>query len=170
VDDALEVLGFPAASYPVGHQANGAPHFLVPDAPTLSVSHTRLADGRVAAAVYVGAPGAGVDIEVPRPQIARVAPRVFHATEQRACAEDPMRLCAVWCTKEATWKARGPALSFAHDLQVNGEALETLRVGGDALVPGSFRGTSVQWWIACRMEWCLAVGPFTAPTARKKGP
>jgi len=163
VDEALAVLGFPAAEFPVGRRESGAPFFVAEGAPALSVSHTRLADGHIAAAVYVGAPGVGIDIEVPGPRIARVAPRVFHAEEQRACGGDALRLCAVWCTKEATWKARGPAVSFAEDLRVASAGFDALSSGGDVLVPGWFRGEEVQWWIACRPAWCCAVGPFTSP-------
>ena len=165
VDRALAVLGFTAAAYPVGHRADGSPHFLVPDAPSLSVSHTRLEDGRTAAAVYVGAPGAGVDIEVPSAQIARVAPRVFHPDEQEACGADSLRLCVVWCTKEATWKGRGPGLSFADDLRVDSAALHQELSADGTMLRGVFKGTSVAWWALAGPGYCAVAGPFTAHTA-----
>lgn len=159
VDAALTALGLPTASHPVGHRSNGAPHFLDPTAPSLSASHTRLTDGRIAAAVYVGSAGIGVDIEVPSDRIARVAPRVFHPDELAACGSDLQRLGVVWCTKEATWKGRGPALVFAHDVAIDPGELDRLPEEG-GWIQGMFRGEAVRWWARATAEWCVAVGPF----------
>lgn len=86
---------------------------------SLSISHAQDVEGRVWAAVVVGKLDSplGIDIERPRPQLLRVAPRIFSDAERASIALDLPRLSVAWNIKEAAWKAFGPELDYREDIE-----------------------------------------------------
>ena len=121
VDLALDELHEPEAT--VRHDSEGKPMLEGADG-SISISHALNAQGKPYAAVLLAPDLAGIDIETFRPQLARVAPRVFTRQEQDAVdkIEDAWERrglrCLIWTVKEAAWKAFGPALAFEHEIEL----------------------------------------------------
>ena len=95
-----------------GHRDSGAP-FVEGSALHISISHSRSA-----ACLAVAADGApGVDIEEPREQLRRVAPRVLSAEELDVYGRSMTLLLRAWTLKEALYKAAlTPGLDFRSDI------------------------------------------------------
>lgn len=142
----------------IRHEDSGAPQM---ERAAVSISHAELPGGDVWAAVAVGAEGQrlGVDVERPRPQLARVAPRIFAASELAGAAGDPKLQCVVWNVKEAAWKALGPDLDYAHDIEIlELPPLELLLEGGQ--IPVRVRETTHSFYVAfLDHDLSLAAGP-----------
>lgn len=95
----------------IAHHPSGAPYIIGSDA-SVSISHSR----GYAAVAYSSAAIVGVDIEEPRQQIARVAPRVL-SDEEIARYSSPELLLRAWTLKEALYKAAlTPGLDFRKDI------------------------------------------------------
>ena len=106
-----------AAALPVGyrltHTPDGAP--LLQGGPHISVSHSRT---HAVVALCADAP-VGVDIETPRAQLARVAPRILSEQELAAYGATPEGLLQAWTLKEALYKAAlTPGLDFRRDIRL----------------------------------------------------
>ena len=93
------------------HTPDGAP--LLADSPLrVSVSHSRT---HAAIALCADAT-VGIDIETPRRQLQRVAPRVLSADELQSYSNDH---AAAWTLKEALYKAAlTPGLDFRRDIRL----------------------------------------------------
>ncbi len=95
------------------HTADGAP--VVDGGPFISVSHSRT---HAALAVCPHAP-VGIDVETPRAQLARVAPRVLSEPEMAVYGASPEGLLQAWTLKEALYKAAlTPGLDFRRDIRL----------------------------------------------------
>ncbi len=154
VDAALAAC--PGAA--IRHDRAGAP---LMEGAAVSISHAEGEDGRIWAAVAIGAKGGalGVDVERPRPQLARVAPRIFAEAELQGTAGEPRLQCVVWNVKEAAWKAFGPDLDYAHDIEIlELPALDLLTEGGQ--IPVRVRDATHSFYVAFLDHGLsLAVGP-----------
>jgi phosphopantetheinyl transferase len=122
VHGALNALGLQNSW--VTHSPQGKP-MLHPDASMhVSISHTTTEDGTVHAAVAVAHHTIGVDLEGCRPQLMRVAPRVFSKSELDALSnitdqtELEIMRAVLWGVKEAAWKALGPDLAFHAEIEL----------------------------------------------------
>lgn len=121
VDLALDALHETKAI--VRHNPEGKPMLSGTDS-SISISHATDAHGKSHVAVLLTEGPAGIDIETFRPQLARVAPRVFTLEEQHAVHllksdwERQALRCLIWTVKEAAWKAFGPALAFEHEIEL----------------------------------------------------
>ncbi|WP_019646927.1 4'-phosphopantetheinyl transferase family protein [Novispirillum itersonii] len=100
------VFSCPPAAVAVGRTPQGAPLVQAPAALQVSLSHS---GGWLAAAARRDAP-VGVDIETERPVRPAVIPEILTPAEQIAAAENPARIIALWCLKEAFLKATGDGL------------------------------------------------------------
>ena len=157
VDAALDRLG---VGEPVTHDRQGRP--LLPHS-ALSISHAQDARGVTWAGVAIGPAPVGLDLETPRPQLARVAPRIFSEAERALVGTGPdadWRRCAVWNVKEAAWKALGPDLDYLGGIEV----LELLPMqdylrGGQ--IPVRILQTTRSFYIAqLAGEFGTALGPL----------
>ncbi|MDE6160264.1 MAG: 4'-phosphopantetheinyl transferase superfamily protein [Muribaculaceae bacterium] len=99
--------------YHLTHNADGAP--VLEGGPHISISHSRT---HAVVALCAEAP-VGVDIETPRAQLARVAPRVLSAQEVEAYGATTEGLLQAWTLKEAIYKAAlTPGLDFRRDIRL----------------------------------------------------
>lgn len=97
------------------HIDNGAP-ILNGSHRSISISHSRRT-----AVVALGSRYSkiGVDIEEPRSQLLRVAPRVLSEAEMEAYGGSAMSLAAAWTAKEAAYKcANIPGIDFRQDINL----------------------------------------------------
>lgn len=87
---------------PVGlrHDLNGVPE--LESGQQLSISHTKTVAG-----IALGAQPLGIDLEVYRPKIERIAPRFLHAKESFALEDTGTieKITLIWTAKEALYKA-----------------------------------------------------------------
>ena len=61
----------------------------------------------------------GIDLDLPRTQLLRVAHRVFEANEMIDAGENLRKLCIYWCAKEALYKLYGKRkLIFRENLKI----------------------------------------------------
>ena len=127
----------------------GKPHIAQSTA-YISISHTRHWG---AAALSTKAP-VGIDIELPKMKIQRVARKFLHADEAWAQA-DVGKLTQVWCAKEALYKLHGrKQLAFAEQLQVQkplGEFPENGQIHENGLV------SRYQLFYAQKDDLCLCI-------------
>lgn len=126
----------------------GKPHIAQSTA-HISISHTR----HWGAAALSTTP-VGIDIELPRMQIERIAPKFLHAGEAWARA-DVGKLTQVWCAKEALYKLHGKTqLSFAEQLRVQeplGEFPENGQIHENGLV------SNYQLFYTQKDDLCLCI-------------
>lgn len=72
----------------------------------------------VAAQIHPAQP-VGIDLEIPRPKMVHVIPRVLSEDEQKDAGQDPIKLCIYWSAKEALCKIYGKKnLIFSEHLMV----------------------------------------------------
>lgn len=111
----------------VGHRDTGAPYIEGADV-YISISHSRSA--ACLAVADDGAPG--VDIEEPREQLRRVAPRVLSDDEMEIYGRSMPLLLRAWTLKEALYKAAlTPGLDFRSDIALPLDLDDmTAKVGG----------------------------------------
>ncbi|MDE6121375.1 MAG: 4'-phosphopantetheinyl transferase superfamily protein [Muribaculaceae bacterium] len=94
------------------HMPDGAPFADVQA--SISISHCL---SMAALAVAPAHCRPGVDIETLRPQLQRVASRVFSTTELKHYGKDLRSLTEAWTLKEAAYKAAGiPGLDFRREI------------------------------------------------------
>lgn len=99
----------------VAHTPAGAPVLADDPARHISISHSRT---HLAVALSTAGP-VGIDIETPRPQLQRVAPRVLSAAELEAYGAEPDGLLRAWTLKEALYKAAlTPGLDLRRDVRL----------------------------------------------------
>lgn len=111
----------------VAHSPDGAPQLILPDnataAPEISISHSLrtvvLAVGRAGRPI-------GVDIELPRQQLARVAARFLAPEETAIHAASEENLLRAWTAKEAAFKAAGIAGLTLADIRLDATASHAL--------------------------------------------
>ncbi|MDE6324208.1 MAG: 4'-phosphopantetheinyl transferase superfamily protein [Paramuribaculum sp.] len=84
-----------------GHHADGAPYVIGRLKTSVSISHC---NGCAAVAVSPDGNPVGIDIELPRPQLRRIAPRFLTPAEQELYGASDLQLLKVWTAKEATFK------------------------------------------------------------------
>ncbi len=144
----------------VTHDVHGGP--LLPGR-GLSISHAQDEQGVTWAAVAVGPAPLGLDLEIRRPQLERVAPRIFSEAERALVGTGPdadWRRCAIWNVKEAAWKALGPDLDYLGGIEV----LQLLPMqdylrGGQ--IPVRIHRTTHPFYIAQLVgEFGIAIGPL----------
>lgn len=82
------------------HLPSGAPFVEGHEGVCISVSHCL-----THAAMAVGPRPVGIDVEIFREQLRRVAPRFLYAAEAEVCRERPELLLRYWTAKEAVFKA-----------------------------------------------------------------
>lgn len=157
VDAALHRLG---VEEPVTHDRYGGP--LLPNA-ALSISHAQDAHGVTWAGVAIGSAPVGLDMETPRPQLERVAPRVFSDAERALVgteAESEWRRCAIWNVKEAAWKALGPDLDYLGGIEVL-ELLPAAEYRRGGQIPVRIQQNTHSFYIAqLAGEFGIALGPL----------
>lgn len=107
----------------VAHSTDGAPLLILPDtaaaAPEISISHST---STVAIAVGRAGMPIGVDIELPRQQLVRVAARFLAPEEASIHATSEERLLRAWTAKEAAFKAAGIAGLTLADIRLDATA------------------------------------------------
>ena len=98
----------------LSHDPDGIPH--LESGQQLSISHTKNLAG-----IALGSQPLGIDLEVYRPKIERIAPRFLNAEENYAL-ESPMKiekLSLIWTAKEALYKAlKQKGIVFSEQLLV----------------------------------------------------
>ncbi|MBL6665465.1 MAG: 4'-phosphopantetheinyl transferase superfamily protein [Flavobacteriaceae bacterium] len=98
----------------LSHDPDGIPH--LESGQQLSISHTKNLAG-----IALGSQPLGIDLEVYRPKIERIATRFLHAEENYAL-ESPMKiekLSLIWTAKEALYKAlKQKGIVFSEQLLV----------------------------------------------------
>lgn len=98
----------------LSHDPDGIPH--LESGQQLSISHTKNLAG-----IALGSQPLGIDLEVYRPKIERIAPRFLNAKENYAL-ESPMKiekLSLIWTAKEALYKAlKQKGIVFSEQLLV----------------------------------------------------
>lgn len=105
---------FPDGGMTVGHRSDGSP-FIPGSGMCISISHSLT---YVAVAVASGC--VGIDIEQPRQQLEKVAPRFLSDREQIVAESMPLGLLRAWTAKEAVFKAiRGQGVDFARDITLS---------------------------------------------------
>lgn len=117
----------------IGHHPSGAP-FIDGHDLRLSVSHSRdFAAIAVSPSLIIG-----IDIEQPRGQLRRVAPRVLSPDEMAFYGDSEPMLLRAWTLKEALYKAAlTPGLDFRRDIRLPLDpASQTATVAG---IPYSVR-------------------------------
>lgn len=120
------LLASAAPGVTVSHYDNGAPY--VPDRPDvfISVSHSR-----THAAIALSSVPVGIDIEQPRAQLLRVAPRFLSETEMKIF-NTPALLLRAWTATEAVYKAAHatgdavPPVELATDIRLSAPEDDTL--------------------------------------------
>lgn len=114
--DRLLAAALPGG-YTLAHDTDGAPRLIAGGAPAISVSHSRT---HAAVALAPCGVAVGIDIETPREQLRRVAPRVLSPDELAACADGDMdALLRAWTLKEALYKAaRVAGADFRRDIHL----------------------------------------------------
>jgi 4'-phosphopantetheinyl transferase len=81
----------------------------------IALSHT----SGFAAAIIHRRLKVGIDVELIREKLQRVAARYLSPDEQMHAGADLGKLCVYWCAKEALYKMYGqPALSFREDIRM----------------------------------------------------
>lgn len=107
-----EVFGHSAI---IRHDASGAPCLSDDSDISLSVSHSR----NYACIAFSRRRPVGVDIEEPRDQLRRVAPRVLSDEEMSVYSCSDSLLLRAWTLKEALYKAAlTPGLDFRADIRL----------------------------------------------------
>jgi len=97
VQQLLQLLGVPYAG--IQKDTLGKP-FLVDCPYYISISHTQ---GYAAAILHRRFP-VGIDIELVKEKLTRIAPRVFTDQEQHFAGDDLLKTGVYWCAKEAVFK------------------------------------------------------------------
>lgn len=101
----------------LAHTADGVPGLPQHPGLQISISHCR---SLCAVAIAEGPTQIGIDIEEPRPQLERVAPRVLSAAEMAIYAPVCEGLLQAWTLKEALYKAAlTPGLDFRADIHIS---------------------------------------------------
>ena len=73
----------------------------------------------VAAQIHPKIP-VGIDLEIPRPKMTHVIPRVLSHAEQEDAGNDPLKLCVYWSAKESLFKVFGIRnIHFAEQLLID---------------------------------------------------
>lgn len=89
----------------------GKPHLA--DGKYISITHSHQFS-----AIAIGDTPLGIDIEMERPKVHRIASKFLHSTEITPNASDRTRT-AQWCIKEAAYKALGKkGISFLDDIRI----------------------------------------------------
>lgn len=88
----------PEAEY--SHRPSGEPFVKGHEDSCISVSHCL-----THAALAVGPHAVGIDVEIFREQLKRIAPRFLYPAEADACHDHPELLLRYWTAKEAAFKA-----------------------------------------------------------------
>ena len=157
VDAALHQLGLSGA---VTHDPHGGP--LLPNR-GLSISHAQDGNGVTWAAVAVGPTPLGLDLEIRRPQLERMASRIFSEAERAlvGTGEDAdWRRCAIWNVKEAAWKALGPDLDYLGGIEVL-DLMPAADYERGGQIPVRILHTTHSFYIAqVGSEFGMALGPF----------
>lgn len=135
------MIGRLAPGLTLDHLPSGAPLLTgAPDAPAISISH---GGGMAAVAIGPRTPAFGIDIEAPRVQLRRVAPRFLSPDEIDLAGTDITTLLLFWTAKEAVYKAALtpglPLTAIAVDLTAStaracGKTYSLTRHGIDALM------------------------------------
>lgn len=113
--NALKHLVSPYGQFFLIKDEFGKPHLDRGDI-QVSMSH---ANGYGAAAIQHHKP-VGIDIELERPQIKRIAKKFLHEKEKEWCAEEVEDLTKIWGAKEALYKLHGRTqLIFAEQLLIH---------------------------------------------------
>lgn len=110
----------------ISHNPDGAPLLMLPDsatAPEISISHSIRT-----VALVVGHTGRhiGIDIELPRRQLMRVAARFLAREETAIHAASEENLLRAWTAKEATFKAAGITGLTLADIRLDATASRAL--------------------------------------------
>ncbi|MGB1451172.1 MAG: 4'-phosphopantetheinyl transferase superfamily protein, partial [Marinirhabdus sp.] len=117
------------------YDANGKPHLR--DAKHISITHSY-----TYSALIVGPEKVGIDIELQRKKILKIAQKFTPLHEYRTLANDAAvirKLTMVWCAKECLYKSFAtPGVSFLEHIYVNDFLMETCKTTATV----SFKGTT----------------------------
>lgn len=109
VRQLLNVAGYTPNA--LSYDEFGKPHLA--DGKYISISHSH-----AFSAIAIGDRPLGVDIELERPKVHRIASKFLHPSELTTNASDRFRT-SQWCIKEAAYKALGKkGIRFLHDIRV----------------------------------------------------
>lgn len=112
--NALKHLINPFGQFYLNKDEFGKPHLEKTDW-EVSMSHTK---GYGAASIHLSKP-VGIDIELERPQISRIAKKFLHKKEKEWSDQSISSLTKIWGAKEALYKLHGRTqLIFSEQLQV----------------------------------------------------
>lgn len=99
----------------LAHYPDGAPRIEGRDV-NISVSHSILT---AVLAVNIETSSIGIDVEIYRPKLVSVAPRIFSEEELTYYSTSEHHLLTGWTLKEAIYKAdRTPGLDFRQDIRL----------------------------------------------------
>ena len=149
VHQALELAGWKEAHLKVIHNDHGRPLILKTEEGVaslfLSIAH-HSAPGKCFALIALSKHPVGCDIEVERESLRGIATRVMNP-EEGSVDSNLGQLCAVWCVKEAMFKAKGPGLDFRKDLSVTPPTLWPSVINQPLVLRGSVRNETGQWMV-----------------------
>ena len=112
----------------------------------------------VAAQIHTQIP-VGIDLEIPRPKMVQIIPRVLTDLEKKDAAADPQKLCVYWSAKEALYKIYGKRnLSFSENL-----LLDPFELNVSGSIIGHIITSDVRW----RVELEYLAGPLFVLTTTK---
>lgn len=101
----------------------------------------------------------GIDLEIPRPKMAQVIPRVLSTVEKEDAAGNPQKLCVYWSAKETLYKIYGKRnLSFSENL-----LLDPFELKNSGHITGHIIAPEVRW----RVEVEYLSGPEFVLTTTK---
>ncbi|MFT5102402.1 MAG: 4'-phosphopantetheinyl transferase [Candidatus Latescibacterota bacterium] len=135
------------------YDSNGKPH--LKDGTCISISHSF-----TFSAIVLSTTEVGIDIEMQRPKILRIAHKFTSISEYRTLANDDAvmrKLTMVWCAKESLYKSFAmPGTSFLQHIYVEDFRMEDAESTADV----SFNGKTTKYKV-----WFLEFDGFTCAYA-----
>ena len=135
------------------YDSNGKPH--LKDGTCISISHSF-----TFSAIFLSTSEVGIDIEMQRPKILKIAHKFTPISEYRTLANDDAvirKLTMVWCAKESLYKCFAtPGTSFLQHIYVDDFSIED----GESTADVSFNGKTEKYKV-----WFLEFDGFTCAYA-----
>lgn len=145
------------------YDGNGKPH-LQENSGTENSRHISISHSASYIAIFVNPHVCGIDLELVRPKIERIAPKFLCEEELSIAMEEPAmeRLHVYWCVKEALYKVYGKknvslrTNIFVHQIEntVSGKVLATLSHEGNTLK----RMIAYERFRDCMLAWTENTG------------
>jgi 4'-phosphopantetheinyl transferase len=142
---AIELLGLWGKEYKgVGSDDNGKP-CLINSPYHISLSHS----SKYAAAIISKQSHLAIDLEIIRPKLLSVAPRILNKEELNEANGDLTKLCIYWCCKEVIYKSHSNRkISFREDISIHSFLLkENGECSGQLKLSGSFLSFNIKYFL-----------------------